>query len=132
MCSFSSCQTCSPLFGWYTDTGSLLGNTIFSCSLVPEGFYANMGCLDADWASDSLDWKSISGYSFYFLGSLVLWLAVKQKSIALSLTEAEYYAMTHAFKEALWMCIFLGILKFPIPCPFPIFSDNQAACTLSH
>ena len=97
-----------------------------------KGFMQSVGCSDADWASDSVDRKSISGYSFYFLGSLVSWSAVKQKSIALSSTEAEYYAMTHAFKEALWMRVFLGLLSFPIPRPFPILSDNQAACALSH
>ena len=97
-----------------------------------RGFLQNCGCSDADWASDATDQKSISGYSFYFEGSLVSWSAVKQKSIALSSTEAEYYAMSHAFKEALWIRVFLGFLKFPVPCPFPIFSDNQAACSLSN
>ena len=109
-----------------------LGN---SSSPVPDslrGFLQNMGCSDADWASDAVDRKSISGYSFFFLGSLVSWSAVKQKSIALSSTEAEYYAMTHAFKEALWLRVFLGFLNFPIPRPFPILSDNQAACSLSN
>jgi hypothetical protein len=63
---------------------------------------------------------------------LVSWSAVKQKSIALSSTEAEYYAMTHAFKEALWLHTFLGLMHFPVPRPFPILSDNQAACALSN
>src|ERR1700678_3390746 len=76
-------------------------------------FMQNVGCSDADWASDASDRKSISSYSFYFEGSLVSWSAVKQKSIALSSTEAEYYAMTHAFKEALWLQVFLGFLHFP-------------------
>ena len=97
-----------------------------------SGYMQNVGCSDADWASDTIDRKSISGYSFYFQGSLVSWSAVKQKSIALSSTEAEYYAMTHAFKEALWLRTFLEILKFPVPRPFPILSDNQAACSLSN
>ena len=97
-----------------------------------RGYMQNVGCSDADWASDATDRKSISGYSFYFEGSLVSWSAVKQKSIALSSTEAEYYAMTHAFKEALWLCAFLRFLKFPVPQPFPILSDNQAACSLSN
>ena len=96
------------------------------------GYMQNMGCSDVDWASDAIDRKSISGYSFYFQGSLISWSAVKQKSIALSSTEAEYYAMTHAFKEALWIHTFLEILKFPVPRPFPILSDNQAACALSN
>ena len=107
----------------------------FSSTRVPSslsGYMQNVGCSDADWASDAVDRKSISGYSFYFQGSLVSWSAVKQKSIALSSTEAEYYAMTHAFKEALWIRTFLEILKFPVPRPFPILSDNQAACSLSN
>jgi hypothetical protein len=104
-------------------------------SRVPStlrGYLQNMGCSDADWASDAVDRKSISGYSFYFEGSLVSWSAVKQKSIALSSTEAEYYAMSHAFKEALWLRAFLTFLDFPVPRPFPILSDNQAACSLSN
>ena len=40
--------------------------------------------------------------------------------------------MTHAFEEAFWLHAFLGILKFPVPHPFPILSDNQVACALSH
>jgi len=40
--------------------------------------------------------------------------------------------MTHAFKEALWLHVFLSLLKFLFPHPFPILSDNQAACSLSN
>ena len=97
-----------------------------------HGYMQNVRCSDADWASDAINGKSILGYSFFFEGSLVSWSVVKQKSIALSLTEAEYNAMTHAFKEALWIHVFLGSLKFPVPRPFPILTDNQAACSLSN
>ena len=97
-----------------------------------SGYIKNVGCSDADWASDAIDRKSISSYLFFFQGSLVSWSAVKQKAIALSSTEAEYYAMAHAFKEALWLCSFLSLLKLPVPHPFPILSDNQAACSLSN
>ena len=40
--------------------------------------------------------------------------------------------MTHAFKKALIIWVFLGSLHLPVPCPFPVLSDNQVACTLSH
>jgi Reverse transcriptase (RNA-dependent DNA polymerase) len=102
---------------------------------VPDSFsrfIKSMDCSDADWALDTVDQKSISGYSFYFQGSLVSWSSVKQKSIALSSTKAEYYAMSHAFKEALWLYVFLSFLHFPVLCPFPILLDNQATCSLSH
>ena len=44
--------------------------------------------------------------------------------------ESEYYAMTHAMKEALWIHLFLTIHQFPVPHPFPLLCDNQSAITL--
>ena len=111
----------------------LLGRSFSPVLDSLRGYIQNMGCSDSDWASDTIDRRSVSGYSFFFQGSLVSWSAVRQRSIALSSTEAEYYAMMHhhAFKEALWLRVFLGSLHLPVPSPFPILSDNQAACSLS-
>lgn len=53
------------------------------------------GVTNADWATDKTDWKSISGYCIYFLRSLVSWSAVKQHTIVLSSTKAEYYAIAY-------------------------------------
>jgi len=90
-----------------------------------------LGCADVDWASDSVDRQSISGYCFFFNGCLISWSSTKQCAIALSSTEAEYYALTHALKEAIWTHIFCSLLKFPFTTLFPLFSDNQAALSLS-
>ena len=90
-------------------------------SCIPSslsGYMQNVGCSDADWASNATNRKSISCYSFYFQGSLVSWSAVKQKSITLSSTEAEYYVVAHTFKEGLWLRTFLGLLRLPVPHPF--------------
>ena len=107
----------------------------FDVGVVPAtvgGFIRNCAVSDADWASDETDRKSISGYCFYFLNSLVSWSAVKQKAISLSSTEAEYYSLTHAIKEALWIRLFLTLHSFPVPRPFPLLSDNQSACALAN
>ena len=107
----------------------------FDGGVVPAtigGFIRNCAVSDADWASDESDRRSISGYCFYFFNSLVSWSAVKQKTISLSSTEAEYYSMTHAIKEALWIRLFLTLLSFPVPRPFPLLSDNQSACALAN
>ena len=90
------------------------------------------GCIlmDADWATDKKDRKSVSGYRFYFLNSLASWSAVKQKTMALSSTESEYYAITHAMKEALWLCLFLKLHDLPILHLFPLLCDNQSTLTL--
>ena len=112
-----------PFFMLNSGTKSMLGLSLALLSLVLRRFFVylrplsaymqNVGCTNADWALDTKDRKSISGYSFYFQGSLVSWSAIKQKSIALSSTEAEYYVMTHAFKQVLWLRTFLMVLKFP-------------------
>jgi hypothetical protein len=56
------------------------------------------------------DRKAISGYAFMIDGSAVLWCTKRQEIISLSTTEAEYVAVTHAMKEALWLTSLLGEL----------------------
>ena len=53
---------------------------------------------DADWADSVVDRKSTSGCCFTF-GSA---LSMKQKSVALSTTEAEYIAVSMAYCEVVW------------------------------
>ena len=89
------------------------------------------GFSDADWASDEKDRKSISGYCFFFLDSLVSWSSRKQRIVSTSSTESEYYALTNAFKEAIWIKLFLTLTKLPTPHPFSIFCDNQSTCVIS-
>jgi len=59
------------------------------------------GYSDADWGSQAHR-HSISGFSFHFGCGAVSWSSKKQNIVALSSTEAEYIAQTHAAKEAIW------------------------------
>ena len=61
------------------------------------------GVVDADWASDAVDRRSYSGYAFILAGSVVSWEARKQRTVALSSTEAEYMALSEATKEAIYL-----------------------------
>ena len=100
---------------------------------LPERFLPliTYGLSDADWASDEKDRRSISGYSFFFLNSLVSWSSRKQQIVSTSSTESEYYALTNALKEAIWLKLFLTLTKLPTPHPFPIFCDNQSTCIIA-
>ena len=63
-------------------------------------------------------------------GGLVCWRSTLQSTVALSSTEAEYMAVTEAFKEAIWMHGLindLGILQEHID----VFYDSQSAICLS-
>ncbi|UYV61701.1 hypothetical protein LAZ67_1005991, partial [Cordylochernes scorpioides] len=66
---------------------------------------------DADWGSDKKDRKFYSGYIFVLGGAAISWCSRKQKCVALSTAEAEYYAMCEAAKEALWFTSFMEKLE---------------------
>ncbi|XP_057340572.1 uncharacterized protein LOC130677735 [Microplitis mediator] len=64
---------------------------------------ALIAVVDANWGGDSTDRKSYTGYGFILAGSVISWEARKQKTVALSSTEAEYMAVAEATKEALYL-----------------------------
>eukprot|EP00253_Pinus_taeda_P031962 PITA_31962 len=72
------------------------------------------GFVDADWAGDLDQRRSISGYVFNLFGGSVSWMSKKQFVVALSTTEAKYMAATHASKEAVWLqrlCSSMGLVQ---------------------
>ncbi len=89
--------------------------------------HSDLALVDADWASDEHDRKSVSGYGVFLYGDLIAWSSVKQKSVSLSSTESEYMGLTHVLKELLWIRMLLQLQELLIPHPFPIGSDNQAS-----
>ena len=89
-----------------------------------------IGFVDADWAGDASDRKSYSGFVFKIGDSVVSWESRKQKTIALSSTEAEYIAMSEGAKEALHLSALMGELGWPEH-TVTIYGDNQSALKLS-
>ena len=58
------------------------------------------GYADADFASDTSDRKSVSGWIFMYGNGAVSWRSLKQTCVALSTPEAEYLSVSDAGKEA--------------------------------
>ncbi|XP_057322554.1 uncharacterized protein LOC130665943 [Microplitis mediator] len=87
--------------------------------------------VDANWGGDSTDRKSFTGYGFILVGSVISWEARKQKSVALSSTEAEYMAVAEATKEDLYLkglLVSLGIQEESETVTIP--NDNQSAISM--
>jgi len=114
----------------------------FSHSKTPKAQDSPItGFTDSDWAGDTTDRHSTSGYIFLHGQTAISWKAKKQSLIALSTTEAEYIEASEASKEAIWLRRILhelfsalatsGSAKSALPnAPIVLFINNQGTIKL--
>ena len=74
--------------------------------------------------------KSTTGLLSKFNGNVITWVTRKQKTTALSTTEAEYMALADATTEALWLRTWIEEV-FEKQIPVIIRCDNQSALALA-
>jgi hypothetical protein len=107
-----------------------LANSVNNCLIYkPFGPLKLIGYADASY-SNEIDYKSRSGYAFFFGKSLISWYSGVQSIVAQSAAEAEYYAAVSAANEAIW----LKQLLLELRCPqemITIYEDNQACIALT-
>ena len=60
----------------------------------------------------------------------ISWASQRQKTVTLSVGEAEYMELASTGRQAAWLKSFSGEIGFPIEGPIPLCSDNQAAIFL--
>lgn len=70
---------------------------------------------DGNWAGDTHDRKSTTGYIFMLGSTPITWNNKKQPTMALSSIESEYMAITEGTKEAVWLRRLFGELKLQDP-----------------
>jgi hypothetical protein len=89
------------------------------------------GYADADYAADESR-RSTMGYVYTFAGRPITWSSKLQRSVSTSTTEAEYLALAHAGKEAVWIRSMLEQLhRFNhVDKATTIYGDNQGALAL--
>ena len=62
-----------------------------------------IGYTDSDHGGNLDDRKSTSGFIFSISGCCISWKSSKQKTVAISSTEAEYVGLSTCVQEALWL-----------------------------
>src|SRR5271163_2532660 len=91
-----------------------------------------VGYCDANWGNEINSRKSTSGYLFYLAGGVISWSSKRQPTVVLSSTEAEYMALTHTTKEAIWLQFFLKEIEFREEhTAMTIYEDNQSNIALA-
>ena len=86
---------------------------------------------DVDWGSCVDDRRSYTGYKFLLNGAPLPWEARKQRTVGLSITEAEYIALSDCVKEALhWQC-YVRELGFDELADLIVLCDNRSSLRLA-
>lgn len=88
---------------------------------------------DADWASDTTDRRSTTGYciSLSENSSLVSWKTKKQPTVALSTCEAEYMALASTIQECIYLEQLLRSIDGYQYSPTLVYEDNQGTIALA-
>eukprot|EP00253_Pinus_taeda_P009585 PITA_09585 len=89
-----------------------------------------VGFTDSDWAGDSDDRNSTSGYVFTLGSGPITWACKKQVSNSLSSAEEEYRGAVEASKESLWLRQILSEFAFQQQHSTTLWCDNQSAIQL--
>ncbi|KAH9132266.1 hypothetical protein LEN26_007465 [Aphanomyces euteiches] len=90
------------------------------------------GYTDADWAGDTDTRHSTNGYCFMPNNGIVGWKSRKQRTVALSSTEAEYMGLSEASQEAVWMKrLLLDLDEVDVKTPIVVWEDNQGSIALA-
>ena len=89
------------------------------------------GYTNVDWAGNITDRKSTSGYFTFMGGNLVTWRRKKQKAVALSSAEAEFWGIVKGICELLWMKKLLAEIGVASSFEMNLFCDNKAAIAIS-
>lgn len=90
-----------------------------------------IGYVDADWGNNRSDRRSFTGFVFCLNGGPISWESKKQRTVALSSTEAEFMAMTEAVKERLYLRRLFEELGLRELMDITIFNDNMGAIKLA-
>nr|XP_027082202.1 uncharacterized protein LOC113704502 [Coffea arabica] len=100
-------------------------------------FYKNseklglFGFTDSDYAGDSNDRKSTSGYVFVMGSAAISWCSKKQPIVTLSTTKAEYVATMVCACQVIWLRNIPDNLHFQQEGATTIYCDNSSAIKLS-
>jgi hypothetical protein len=90
------------------------------------------GIADSEYAGDRDTRISVYGFIIYFCGAPIAWKSKSGRSVTLSSTEAEYFAISEVAKELLFIKQIIESIGIKLELPIKIRTDNVGAIYLSN
>ena len=87
---------------------------------------------DSDWAGDPESRRSVSGYIIYVQGVPVIWKSKSQNQVSLSSSESEWYALSEAVKDIIFLLDLCDNLGKEVSLPVTMYVDNIGAIFMSN
>ena len=87
---------------------------------------------DSDYAGDKDNRRSTTGYVIFLMGTAIAWKSKAQDHVTLSVTEAEYCALSEAAKEAKFILNLLKFMEVKVDMPITMWIDNEGAKFLAN
>jgi hypothetical protein len=98
----------------------------------PDHKFAIRGFSDANYATDTSNRRSISGYSVFLEGAPVSMKCGQQTSVTLSVTEAELVSATQCAQDMLFVMRVLESIGLQVEKPMILKVDNKGAVDLAN
>lgn len=93
--------------------------------------YGLTGFANNNFARDSRDRKSVMRYCFFLNRVVVLWFSKKQRIVCISMTKAQYIALGHVTKKAVWIRQVINEVELKTVKNFTLYEDNEISMTLT-
>ena len=87
---------------------------------------------DSDFSSDKETRISVYGYVIYSCGIPISWRGKGMKNVVLSITEAEYMALSEVVKELKFIVQLLQTMNIAVELPITVHVDNVGSIWLSN
>ena len=112
---------------------SLKGSSDLGLMFCKSNSFEVFGFTDSDWGSNLDDRRSVSGFCFSMnlKSGPISWNSRKQPTVALSSAEAEYFAMSTACQELVFLRSLLSDLELLTVGSSRLFGDNRSAIAMA-
>lgn len=94
-------------------------------SLQPVGF------VNSNYANDKNTQRSTNGHIFFVREGPVSWSTKRQEMVTMSMTEAEYVAVSRAVQQAMWLSFFFDKVSLPQKKLVTLFINNNSAIEMT-